>query len=106
MDSVHPCYQPSPCLQKVLDEISRAGNPLEGITKANVDERREFVNGAARTVLADIPVDSVEDIRIPGDGAEIPARIYTPAGEWHSHPDGHGSDPSDDDLAAHRTIGG
>jgi proteasome lid subunit RPN8/RPN11 len=27
-------------------------------------------------------------------------------GEWHSHPDGHGSGPSDDDHAAHRMIVG
>lgn len=37
---------------------------------------------------------------------EITGGELSYVGEWHSHPDGHGSDPSDDDRTAHQMIVG
>lgn len=78
--------------------------------KFDVDRRVLYV----ASVLSS-PPDSVEwpNMYIRGaeglqSNVELVNRItggeLSYVGEWHSHPDGHGSDPSDDDRSAHQMI--
>lgn len=78
--------------------------------KFDIDRRVLYVASALPS-----PPDSVEwpNVYIRGvEGlrakVELVNRItggeLSYVGEWHSHPDGHGNDPSDDDRVAHRTM--
>jgi integrative and conjugative element protein (TIGR02256 family) len=80
--------------------------------KFDVDRRVLYV----ASVLPS-PSDSVEwpNMYIRGvEGLQVKVELVNKitggelsyVGEWHSHPDGHGSDPSDDDRTAHQMIVG
>jgi len=72
-------YRPAPELQRVLDDLNRQGNPLDQMTRANVDDLWLLREVAAGKVLHPLPVAGVRDLCIPVRNHQIPIRIYTPA---------------------------
>ncbi len=67
-----------PQVDALLTQIAQAGAPA--ISTMTVDEARAMAGAFAAMAGEQVPVASVRDIRIPVDGAEIGARVYTPAG--------------------------
>jgi acetyl esterase len=65
-----------PQAQHVLTQIAALGLPPNHL----VSPEQARINAKARPRAAGPEVAKVEDRRLPGPGAEIPVRIYTPAG--------------------------
>lgn len=69
-----------PQVQKVLDIMAAAGG--KPIGEASVAEARAAAWGWLEFAGPGEPVAKVENRFIPGPTADLPVRIYTPAGKW------------------------
>ena len=69
-----------PEARAVLAALETAGGPpLESMAPA--EARQAAIDGLKDVAGDSEPVARVEDIRIPGPGGDIPARVYTPEGQ-------------------------
>jgi acetyl esterase/lipase len=67
-----------PQVEALLDQIAGAGLPP--ISALSVAEARALGEQTAAMAGEQVPVAATRDITIPVEGAEIPARVYTPDG--------------------------
>jgi len=72
-------YRPAAELQRMLDDLNRQGNPLNQMTRANVEDLWLLRETATGKVLHSLPVAGVRDLCVPARNHQIPVRIYTPA---------------------------
>lgn len=64
--------RPAPALSAMLNQINRVGNPLDRLTRENVQQVR--AQREAGTTLNEIPVAQVDDVNADG----VPVRVYKP----------------------------
>ena len=71
-------FQPAPEIQAFLDQVKKAGNDLDSLTRGRIAAIRSVREQMAQRFLWHIPVENVRNITVPSDEYPVPVRLYVP----------------------------
>ncbi|HWI58795.1 MAG TPA: alpha/beta hydrolase, partial [Bacillota bacterium] len=71
-------YEPALEIQALIDLVNTLGNDLDTLTLQNVAAVRSLREERAQRFLWHIPVETVRNFTLPGEGPPVPVRLYIP----------------------------